>query len=116
MITKPLTDNVAGCSCVRLLNKRNAREYEWELLHAGVRAELEARKRKFEAKRASNDARLEADDPMRLAHLSKLQGELCGEARLHVFILGMMREFLPHMTEGHPMRLALKVLRKLKSV
>ena len=117
MIIKPLSQELASCACVRLLNKRNARAYEWEMLHAGLRAELDARKRKFEAQRERNSASLEPDDIMRLSHLSKLQGDLCGEARLHVFILGMVKECLGHL-EGdvHPLRLALTALRNLKSV
>ena len=73
-ITNHLTRDFADCACVRLLDKRNAEEYEWQMLHAGFRVELEARRRKFEAKRVSADAQLEAGDPMRLAHLSRLQG------------------------------------------
>jgi len=116
-ITKHLTLDFNDCASVRLLNKRNAEEYEWEMLHAGFRAELDARRRKFEAKRVSDDAHLEADNPMRLAHLSRLQGDLCGEGRLHVFMLGMVRECMNHLKGGvHPLRLALIALRKLRSV
>ena len=116
-ITKHVTLDFNDCASVRLLNKRNAEEYEWEMLHAGIRAELDARRRKFEARRVSDDAHLEADNPMRLAHLSRLQGDLCGEGRLHVFMLGMVRECMNHLQGGvHPLRLALMALRKLRSV
>ena len=117
MITKPLSQELASCACLRLLSKRHARAFEWEMLHAALKAEFAARKRKFEAQRERDSAGLEADDVMRLSHLSKLQGDLCGEARLHVFILGMVKECFGQL-EGdvHPLRLALKALRNLKSV
>jgi hypothetical protein len=114
-ITKPLTTNVPGCSRVRLLNKRFAEEYEWELLRAGIKAQLAFRKRQLEEKRARADERLAATSSHRLANVSTLQGELCGEGRLELFLMVMVREFMPYISGAHPMRLALTALRETRS-
>lgn len=115
-ITSRLTANVAGCACVRLLNQHNAREYEFELLQAALRAEFAKRKRGFEQKRERADARVEPESAITLGHLGKLHGELTGEARMQSFLFGMVRHVL-HLTNpdfnwySHPMRMALAVLR-----
>lgn len=117
-ITSRLTANVAGCACVRLLNKHNASEYEFELLGAAVKAEFAKRRRGFEQKRERADARVEPESVMTLGNLGKLHGELTGEARMQSFLFGMVKRILQLTTpkaklvgSSHPMRMALAVLR-----
>tara|TARA_B100000902_G_scaffold370907_1_gene396427 strand:- start:823 stop:1245 length:423 start_codon:yes stop_codon:yes gene_type:complete len=112
-ITKPLSKNLADVACVRLLNKRFAKEYEWELLRAGINVALAARTQKLTAKCEEANTNLAMSNPHRLAHSAQLRGELMGEGRLHLLLFQMLKEFMNHvdLQDAHPMRLALAALR-----
>ena len=112
-ITKPLSKTLADVACVRLLNKRFAKEYEWELLRAGINVALAARTRKLAAKCEDANENLAISSPLRLANSAQLRGELIGEGRLHLLLLSMLKEFMEcvDMQDSHPMRLALAALR-----
>ena len=112
-ITKPLSKTLADVACVRLLNKRFAKEYEWELLRAGINVALAARTRKLTAKCGDANENLATSNPHRLANSAQLRGELIGEGRLHLLLFQMVKEFMEYIDvqDAHPMRLALAALR-----